>query len=567
MISSATVGCLNLSPEEIAASLESELETSVSVWSCPVAEPGVEWKPVVSVEAHERDEVIEWLGIETDRLLALETVVVRDGANILRVATPIQRKRRPLLVAVAELVEDAAEAIARTARNAVRVVALSHQAKDLSNVVEGYVQQVTNDLEEMTYLRRVTRFLEYLDLSQDVDDVAERILPKLRELLQVEGVLLITPRCGQADEPMPGQVSVREQGERFSDEQCLNITASLSTADSAPVVRNLARHPELQALHPDLHSISIVTIARGANFYGWLLAVNRNANNPCAVDYATSEQELGTIEASLMESTAVLLSSHAHNVQAFRSKEELVIEVVRSLVAMLDARDQYTCGHSDRVAAMARHLAHLRGLSPAECETIYLTGLLHDIGKIGVPDEVLRKPGRLTAEEFALIQEHPQRGYDILRGIQPLQATLAGVLHHHESLDGSGYPHGLKGDEIPLIARILAVVDTFDALTSERPYRAPRTVDEAVAVLRQGRGQQWDAELVDLFLGATTEFVSICDGSIGLAHSPLQQAKAHEPTMAARIDDSLRNAVRGGALQLAVDAQRSRQTSYNSSVE
>jgi HD-GYP domain-containing protein (c-di-GMP phosphodiesterase class II) len=165
----------------------------------------------------------------------------------------------------------------------------------------------------------------------------------------------------------------------------------------------------------------------------------------------------------------------------------------------IDARDPYTQGHSERVAKLGYEIAKILGISESACQEIYLAGLLHDLGKIGVPDHILHKAGALTDEEFAVIKQHPEIGHRIIERLGKLHFVLPGVLHHHERWDGKGYPHALKQESIPLMARILAVADSFDAMTSSRPYRGAMPIERAAAVIRDGAGQQWDTAIVDCF--------------------------------------------------------------------
>ena len=146
---------------------------------------------------------------------------------------------------------------------------------------------------------------------------------------------------------------------------------------------------------------------------------------------------------------------------------------MRALTSAIDAKDPYTCGHSDRVARIAVRLAKELGCDAEMLHTLYMAGLLHDIGKIGIDDAVLRKPGKLTEAEFEHIKQHPELGYRILADIKQLADVLPAVLHHHEQWDGKGYPFKLAGDQIPLIARIVAVADAYDAMT-QRPPLSPR---------------------------------------------------------------------------------------------
>ncbi len=193
-------------------------------------------------------------------------------------------------------------------------------------------------------------------------------------------------------------------------------------------------------------------------------------------------------------------------VQMARRNRKLQIEagnmlqgLLRSLVSAVDANDAYTCGHSLRVALYARQLGEAAGLVPTTLDRIYLAGLLHDIGKIGVDTRVLRKAGRLTDDEFAQIRQHPVVGHHILSGIPQVHDVLPGVLHHHERYDGRGYPHKLAGADIPLMARILAVADSFDAMTSDRNYRHARPAAKALAEVAQCAGTQFDPTLAKLF--------------------------------------------------------------------
>ena len=177
------------------------------------------------------------------------------------------------------------------------------------------------------------------------------------------------------------------------------------------------------------------------------------------------------------------------------------VEFVQSLASALDARDPYTAGHSRRVSEMSSATAIEMGLAPEIVEQVRVGALLHDIGKIGVPDDVLRKPGRLTAEEFALVQEHPTIGRRILEGVNGFSPYLAAVELHHENWDGTGYPHGQSGLETPVDARIIHVADAYDAMTTDRPYRRGMSHEEAIARLRDGAGTQFDPEVVRRFAG------------------------------------------------------------------
>ncbi len=176
------------------------------------------------------------------------------------------------------------------------------------------------------------------------------------------------------------------------------------------------------------------------------------------------------------------------------------LATIQALAAAVDAKDPYTRGHSRRVAEYAARLAHHAGLEPDEIELIYVSGTLHDVGKIGVPDAILKKTGPLEPHEFAEMAQHPVLGQAIVRNAPQLEPTLPGVRSHHERWDGRGYPDGLVAEKIPLMARILAVADSFDAMTSDRPYRKGLTVEATLAEIERCAGTQLDPKLAMAFV-------------------------------------------------------------------
>lgn len=183
--------------------------------------------------------------------------------------------------------------------------------------------------------------------------------------------------------------------------------------------------------------------------------------------------------------------------------DELEKTSVTTLIALtrsLDARDRDTEGHSERVTALGVEIGREMGLPEADLDSLRLAALLHDIGKIGIPDAILNKPGPLDEQEWVLMRKHPQIGYDILKNIPYLKSALNAILHHHEKYNGKGYPAGLSGDAISLSARILTVVDVYDALTSNRPYRPAFSAETALEMIREEAGHQFDPEVVQALL-------------------------------------------------------------------
>jgi HD domain len=188
----------------------------------------------------------------------------------------------------------------------------------------------------------------------------------------------------------------------------------------------------------------------------------------------------------------------------FAAQERAYEATMAALCQAVETKDLYTRGHSERVSRGSAMIAREVGMRANRVEAIRYAGMLHDVGKLGVPTTVLQKRGPLTEEEYAAIQLHPMRGLEIVREIGFLDEALAGIMHHHERMDGRGYPMGLAGDEIPEFARVIAVADAFDSMTSNRSYRGARSVEEAVADLRKWSGTQFDPALVDAFVAALT---------------------------------------------------------------
>jgi HD-GYP domain-containing protein (c-di-GMP phosphodiesterase class II) len=183
--------------------------------------------------------------------------------------------------------------------------------------------------------------------------------------------------------------------------------------------------------------------------------------------------------------------------QAADENRELFLGSIRMLAAAIDEKDPYTRGHSDRVAKYSVMIGQQLGLSPEELDRLRISALLHDVGKIGVDDRVLKKPGALTAEEFQIMKQHPSKGANIMRPVAQLKDVLPGIELHHEHVDGKGYPYGLKGDEIPLMARIIAVSDTLDAITTNRPYQSAKEIDDALKIIRKVAGSKFDVKVVE----------------------------------------------------------------------
>jgi HD-GYP domain-containing protein (c-di-GMP phosphodiesterase class II) len=175
---------------------------------------------------------------------------------------------------------------------------------------------------------------------------------------------------------------------------------------------------------------------------------------------------------------------------------------MRAFVAAIDAKDPYTRGHSERVAQYSRTIARFLQLPEEVQHKVWISGLLHDVGKIGVEDVVLRKEGKLTPEEFEQMKMHTVIGADVMKPIEQLREMVPGIRSHHEAWNGRGYPDGLKGEQIPLFGRIIGVADTFDAITTNRPYQQAYSLEYAVETIKKLTGSRFDAKIVTAFLRA-----------------------------------------------------------------
>ncbi|MGI2327113.1 HD domain-containing phosphohydrolase [Planococcus sp. YIM B11945] len=216
-----------------------------------------------------------------------------------------------------------------------------------------------------------------------------------------------------------------------------------------------------------------------------------------------SEQDIALAVALANQSALAL-----HNSQMYDELYRMFLSMIRTLAKVLDARDPYTAGHSERVAKYSLWIAKKLGMDATSSEELYKAALLHDIGKIGIPDDILRKPGRLTAVEFGYIQQHTIIGADILSNMEPKSSMMDAIQtarSHHERMDGTGYPDALKGESIPLFARIVGVADAFDAMTTARSYSQGLSLEEGAKELERCKQTLFDERIVDAFLAILVE--------------------------------------------------------------
>ena len=392
------------------------------------------------------------------------------------------------------------DSLQRLAATVQAQVAAEIKVGHLEVEIEKISDNLASTYEEICLLHSVTQNLR---ISSDEEQLCSFIVNWLLDCLPAQTAAIQLLPLAEEGEPT---YRTRTQPLFIASRQCPidneQFTRLIETvqleAGCAPYVANdnVTAGDDWPA--PQIQQMIVVPMSEGEHLFGWLAVFNHS-----------EEAEFGTVEASLLSSVGAMLGIHSGNRELYRQQSEFLASVVRALTSAIDAKDPYTCGHSDRVARVAVRLAQELGYDARMLHTLYMAGLLHDTGKIGIDDAVLRKPGKLTDAEFDHIKLHPELGYRILCDIQQLADVLPAVLHHHEQWDGCGYPFKLAGEQIPLIARIVAVADAFDAMSSDRPYRLGMPADKVDEVFRKGAGQQWDAKVVDAFFRAREDIRQI----------------------------------------------------------
>lgn len=271
---------------------------------------------------------------------------------------------------------------------------------------------------------------------------------------------------------------------------------------------------DLGRRYPAVSSVMIFAVPH-LHPVGWLVALNKKLTPDVRSLATTGRVAFRRRDAAALASFVALLGTLIRTSRRHQDMKELLVGLTRSLASAVDAKDPYTYGHSERVARISIELGQELELSEDQLSDLYLAGLLHDVGKIGVRDDVLRKQGPLTLEEAEHMRKHPEIGHSILKNLRQISSVLPGVLHHHEQFNGEGYPHSLAGDAIPLIARILAVADSYDAMSTTRPYRQALSPAKVEQILTDGAGEQWDPRVIAAFKTSIQRIRSIRERGLG----------------------------------------------------
>ena len=346
-------------------------------------------------------------------------------------------------------------------------------------------------------LQKIFELIPVLNCQQSVDEILSQVLEQVSELLPCQSSCVYLDFAPlQQDFTLDNDTKVfRGTGEFEGQEQF-----------GSGIYQNLAKGELQIAVDLDKQLMIAPLFTEGHYLFGCLVAqLSENVKSEDSQLFEVYSKQVGSIVSNqllhylLEEQNKKLSDAYA----VLRKNHLETINVVRQMV---DAKDFYTRGHSDRVSFYAVKIAQAMKKNEAYIERLKVAGLFHDIGKIGIPDGILQKPGRLTEEEYAQIKQHPVLGGKILNSISSFHDILPFVEAHHERFDGYGYPYGLSRYDIPQQARINGVADAFDAMTSKRTYRDNLSLPEAIAELKRGKNTQFDGEIVDVFLGLLDHF-------------------------------------------------------------
>ena len=348
-------------------------------------------------------------------------------------------------------------------------------------------EELNQAYEDLYLYSQISSQIRSLHFSRSM---LKELLQGTREAMRVEVVMarfIDTPEnsvrvaSSEAAKNLPG-------ADAFLEGLVTGMPEHAPSFEAGFILNNSKENPQFAAMHDRPFRALLIAISNGEHQYGWLLLVSFNMKE---IFRRGEYRLLGT----MTEQLALVMA----NTDLYRDLERFVVNLVKSMVMTIEAKDEYTRGHSDRVSKLSMRLAKEMGLEAEQLNTLQWAAILHDLGKIGTPETILNKDGRLSDNEFDAIKAHPQKGAEILKPIPQLSEALPAIRHHHERYDGSGYPDGLKGDDIPLLARIIGVADTYDAITSDRAYRAAQSHEKAMAIIADVAGVQLDPDAVSAF--------------------------------------------------------------------
>jgi len=358
------------------------------------------------------------------------------------------------------------------------------QLANLRGELNSLSNQLANTYEELSLIYQVSSGMR---VNRRAGDFFKQACLELMEVMGVNGMGIVL--CGEHSARHAPVVYGRLTLPNGTiDRMAEELMPRVTERDTPLLINDLRKETGFNWLSPYVRRILAVPMQRQDQILGCYFAIDK------------LEGDFDSQDSKLLSSIANESAIYLENAMLFDDVHGLMMGLLHSLTSAVDAKDTYTLGHSERVAAFARQLTLEAGFDEALAERVYLAGLLHDVGKIGVPESVLQKTGRLTPEEFDQMKKHPEIGARILADVKQIRDLIPGVLHHHERYDGNGYPHGLAGEKIPMMGRLICLADCFDAMTSNRTYRKALPLEVAMTEIRRCGGTQFDPKLTEAFL-------------------------------------------------------------------
>lgn len=369
-----------------------------------------------------------------------------------------------------------------------QTISLIEENQNYRVEIEELAQQLELSFEDLYLYSQISDQIKSLTLSKQM---LNNLMMKIVENMHVDAAFISLPQRPQFDMEIYRPVSHLgpTNWQNFIDDLQTLARPHLDRQEENYIIINDSReqrsYQELAALP---YRFLMVGVRHQGELYGWIGLTSFNL-----------QEIFRQGEFRMLRSMAEQLAIVITNTDLYNNLEQFTERMVHSLVYAIEAKDPYTRGHSERVHHFTMLIAKQLHLEDEDFESLKWAAILHDVGKIGISEKILLKPGKLTDEEFGLIKKHPEKGGRILKPVAQLTDSLDGIVHHHERFDGKGYPLGLKGEEIPLAARIIAVADTFDAITSDRVYRNGKSDQEALQIIHSVAGSQLDPGIVTIF--------------------------------------------------------------------
>jgi len=367
-----------------------------------------------------------------------------------------------------------------------KIAGLIEERWEMQNESDTLISELDKSYESLHLYSNVATQIKTLNFSSQM---ILHLLNEIKDNIRMDMVFSIMP-----DRPDYSEIVCSEEI-KIKDEP--GFVASLIKAveksnkeldEGYFILNNSADSKLFSKLNKDPFRFLAVKIIHNKNFFGWLGIFSLN------MDDIIKRSELRLL-VSIAEQIGVVIA----NTDLYHNLEEFGINIVKSLIVTIEAKDVYTGGHSERVHHITMLMAKALGINEMDTKILNWSALLHDVGKIGIPESILNKPARLDDKEYETIKNHPVKGAEIIAPLEYLSESIPGVLHHHEAYDGTGYPSRIKGEQIPLFSRIISVADTFDAITSDRAYRKGASFEKGHAIINEVSGTQLDPDLVQIF--------------------------------------------------------------------